>query len=96
MGGPQFQLEGAQYAAELRILLVYLSESLERLGQNGGSTGGTFFIGGGAAAPLAPRRTTPGVMINIFIITASSEAVDYEMTLYLSKSLLYRIFHSLY
>jgi len=47
-GGPQFQLgegPGAQYAAELRIflyfaaelrtLLVYLSESLGRLGQNG-------------------------------------------------------------
>jgi len=27
---------GAQYAAELRILLVYLNESLGRLGQNGG------------------------------------------------------------
>jgi len=27
---------GPQYAAELRILLVYLSESLGRLGQNGG------------------------------------------------------------
>ena len=58
-GGAQFQLEGlgAQYAAELRILLyfaaelrillVYLSESLGRLGQNGG--GGTFFIGQAAA-----------------------------------------------
>jgi len=44
------------FAAELRILLVYLSESLGRLGQNwGGGTGGaTLFIGGGGAAPLAP------------------------------------------
>ena len=49
--GPQFQLgrPGAQYAAELRILLVYLSESLGRLGQNGGD--GTFFIGRGALPP---------------------------------------------
>ena len=58
---------GAQYAAELRILLyfaaelsillVYLSESLGRLGQNGG----TFFIGGGrgGARPPAPHRTAP-------------------------------------
>ena len=39
---------GPQYAAELRILPVYLSESLGRLGQNGGllEGGGTFFIGG--------------------------------------------------
>jgi len=37
---------GVYFAAELRILLVYLSESLGRLGQNGGP----FFIGGG---PLA-------------------------------------------
>ena len=37
---------GAQYAAELRILLVYLSESLGRLGQNGGPQEATFFIVG--------------------------------------------------
>ena len=56
---------GAQYAAELRILLVYfaaelrilhvnlmLNESLGRLGQNGGALGATFFVA--AAAPLAP------------------------------------------
>jgi len=53
-GGPQFQLGGPQYAAELRILLyfsaelrillVYLSESLGRLGQNGGPH---FSLGGG-------------------------------------------------
>ena len=36
-GGP-----GAQYAAELRILLVYVSESLGRLGQHGGLQGATF------------------------------------------------------
>jgi len=44
-GGPQFQLGkwGAQYAAELRILLVYLSESLGRLGQNGGRHWGPHF-----------------------------------------------------
>jgi len=37
-GGAQFQLgdRGPQYGAELRILLVYLSESLGRLDQNGG------------------------------------------------------------
>jgi len=32
----------AQYAAELRILLVYVSESLGRLGQHGGLQGATF------------------------------------------------------
>ena len=53
--GPQFQV-GGQYAAELRILLVYLSESLGRVSQNGGPLGATFFIGG---RPLAPRRTVP-------------------------------------
>jgi len=37
---------GGQYAAELRILLVYLSESLGRLGQNWGPLGATFFIVG--------------------------------------------------
>ena len=46
---------GAQYAAELRILLVYFSESLGRLGQNGETTGGTFFIGGhGPLPPVEP------------------------------------------
>ena len=65
-GGPQFQ-PGAQYAAELRILLyfaaelrillVYLSECLGRLGQNGGPLGAHFSLG--AAAPLTPRRTAP-------------------------------------
>ena len=34
---------GAKYAAELRILLVYLSENLGRLGQNGGPLGGRIF-----------------------------------------------------
>ena len=42
---------GAQYAAALRILLVYLSDSLGRLGQNGGPLGATFFIGGRPPAP---------------------------------------------
>jgi len=43
---------GAQYAAELRTLLVYLSESLGRLGQNGGTAlGATFFIGIGGRGP---------------------------------------------
>jgi len=53
-GGPQFQLEGGggpQYAAELRILLVYLSESLGRLGQNGGPLRATFFMGWAAPCP---------------------------------------------
>ena len=46
---------GAQYAAELRILLVYLSESLGRLGQNGGGAlRATFFIGGGTPCPPPP------------------------------------------
>jgi len=48
-GGP-----GAQYAAELRILLVYLSESLGRLGQNGGHWHWGPHFSLGAAAPLAP------------------------------------------
>jgi len=57
MGEPQFQVGArAQYAAELRILLVYLSESLGRLDQNMGATGGHFSSGGG---PLAHRRTAP-------------------------------------
>jgi len=53
-GGPQFQMGGrGQYAAELRILLVYLSESLGRLGQNGGGgTGATFSLG--ARPPVPP------------------------------------------
>jgi len=43
------------FAAELRILLVYLSESLGRLGQNGeGALGATFFIGGVHLAPVEP------------------------------------------
>jgi len=51
------------FAAELRILLVYLSESLGRLGQNGGrALGATFFIGGRGSP--APRRTAPGVRID--------------------------------
>ena len=46
---------GPQYAAELEILLVYLSESLGRLGQNGGHwEGGTFFIGG-PCSPVEPH-----------------------------------------
>jgi len=47
------------FAAELRILLVYLSESLEKLGQNRGPLGGTFFIGGRGSPPPPPRRTAP-------------------------------------
>ena len=49
--------QGAQYAAELRTLLVYLSESLGRLGQNeerGVLGGGTFFIGGRDTPPIEP------------------------------------------
>jgi len=42
------------FAAELRILLVYLSESLGRLVQNEGPLGATFFIGG-------PRSPWPPV-----------------------------------
>jgi len=51
---------GAQYAAELRILLVYLSESLGRLGQNGGGRGalGPHFSLG-VPRPPCPRRTAP-------------------------------------
>jgi len=55
------------FAAELRILLVYLSESLGRLGQNeGGDTGGHIFHWGAPPAPPPPpppppppRRTAP-------------------------------------
>jgi len=43
---------GAQYAAELRVLLLYLSESLGRLGQNGGHWGHIFHWG--ATAPWSP------------------------------------------
>ena len=43
---------GAQYAAELRMLLVYLSESLGRLVQNGGPLGGHIFHWG--PRPLCP------------------------------------------
>ena len=63
--GAQFQLErpGATicswikdllvyFAAALRILLVYLSENLGRLSQNGGPLGAHFSLGG--AAPVAP------------------------------------------
>ena len=64
-GGPQFQLgAGAQYAAELRILLyfaaelrillVYLSESLGRLSQNGGPLGGHIFHWGPRPPPIEP------------------------------------------
>ena len=58
-GGAQFQLEGTgeQYAAELRTLLVSISERLGRLGQNWGHWGAHFSLG--AAAP-GPRRTAPG------------------------------------
>ena len=51
---------GAQYAAELRILLVYLSKSLGRLGQNDGGTGGATFFIGGRDPSLTPRRNAPG------------------------------------
>ena len=51
---------GAQYAAELRILLVYLSESLGRLGQNGGTLGGPHFIGGCVEPPWAGPLTGLG------------------------------------
>ena len=67
MGGPQFQLEGAggpQYAAELRILLVYLSESLGRLGQNGGHWGAHFSLGG-RGPPAPPHRTAPVTLIHV-------------------------------
>ena len=50
-----------QYAAEVRILLVYLSESLGRLGQNGGPLGDHIFHWG-AAAPSGPRRTAPAFL----------------------------------
>ena len=50
-------LMGAQYAAELRILLVFLSESLGRLGQNGGPLGAHFSLGG--RGPPGPCRTAP-------------------------------------
>ena len=40
------------FAAELMILLVYLSEGLGRLGQNVGATGAHFSLG--AAAPWPP------------------------------------------
>ena len=58
MGGPQYAAELRillYFAAELSILLVYLSESLGRLGQNGGGTGGPQFSLGGRP----PRRTAP-------------------------------------
>ena len=48
---------GPQYAAELRILLVCLSESLGRLGQMGGLGGHIFHWE--AAAPLAPSVEPP-------------------------------------
>jgi len=49
------------FAAELRILLVYLSESLGRLGQNGGGAQEGHIFHWGAAAPTDPtRRTAPG------------------------------------
>jgi len=44
------------FAAELRILLAYLSESLGRLGQNGGPH---FSLGEGGRGPPGPRRTAP-------------------------------------
>ena len=49
------------FAAELRILLVYLSESLGRLGQNGGPLGGHIFHWGrppwSPVEPLLPIVT---------------------------------------
>jgi len=48
-GGSTIPAGGPQYAAELRILLVCLSESLGRLGQNGGH-----IFHWGAASPLPP------------------------------------------
>jgi len=59
--GAQFQL-GAQYAAELRILLVCLSESLGRLGQNGGSLGHIFHWE--PRPPTPPHRTVLIPVIN--------------------------------
>jgi len=55
-GGHNSSRGGAQYAAELRILLVYLSESLGRLGQNGGGhwEGHIFHLEGGPPAPVEP------------------------------------------
>jgi len=51
-----------QCAAELRILLVYLSESLGRLGQNGeGALRGAHFSLEGGTAPCPSRRTAPDV-----------------------------------
>jgi len=55
-GGAHYNSRWGQYAAELRILLVYLSESLGRLGQNVGPLGAHFSLG--AAAPL-PRVEPP-------------------------------------
>ena len=41
-------------AAELKILLVYSSESLGRLGQNGGGLLGPYFSWGGRGPPGPP------------------------------------------
>ena len=61
--GPQFQL-GAQYAAELNILLVYLSESLGSLSQNGGHWEGPHFsLGGGPLPPVEPPLDRPATTV---------------------------------
>ena len=56
--GPQYAAELrvllVYFAAELRILLVYLSESLGRLGQNGGGGTGEPHFSLGAAPPSPP------------------------------------------
>jgi len=50
---------GAQYVAELRILLVFLSESLGRLGQNGeGHWGHIFHWVRPPGPPVEPPLTT--------------------------------------
>ena len=62
------------FAAELRILLVYLSESLGRLCQNGaGDNGGYIFIGG--VGSLAPRRTAPALGNTLQLIFTQSQNI---------------------
>jgi len=77
MGGngvATIQAGGPQYTAELRILLVYLSESLGRLGQNGGGgTGGQIFHW--AAAPWPPCRTAPACRVGYVHSLASSYSI---------------------
>ena len=60
MGGhnSSWRGRGPQYAAELRILLVYLSESLGRLGQKGGGAlGDHIFHWGTLPPPVEPPLT---------------------------------------